>query len=50
MKREKEMLNQLDPRWRRAAWLVLAVGFLAWAAVQPPGALEPLPWVGTLDI
>lgn len=36
--------------WRLAAWLAVLIGLLVWGALQPPTRLEPVDWVGTLDV
>jgi hypothetical protein len=42
-------MSQLTrPRVRKAAWLALLVGLAIWSVLQP-GAIEPMPWTGTLD-
>ena len=33
-----------------AVFLALLVGLAIWGALQPPGRIEPLPVLGTLDI
>jgi hypothetical protein len=47
---EDAMVNALRRRWGLAIWLVIGAAVAAWGVMQPRTTLEPVPWVGTLDI
>ena len=45
------MVHALRRRWGLALWMVaIGAAVTAWGVVQPRTTLEPLPWIGTLDI
>jgi hypothetical protein len=45
------MVHAIRQRWGHLApWLVIGAAVAAWGVAQPKTTLEPVPWVGTLEI